>query len=165
MKTLIVYGSRCGYAAECAELIREHLGDDEFVIFTHIDCQDPPTVADYDRIIIGGSLRFGKIQRKVRRFMEEYRHLLLQREVGLYLCGLAEEEVQEKHFAKVFPRDLRKHAKAVCLPGGVAELDEVNPMLRRYLTAQFPSLDRRKPERLDVFVRSLQKSGRTAPVS
>jgi len=165
MSTLIVYGSRYGCSRECAELIREKLGDDEFVIFTRIDCQEPPTVSDYDRIIIGGSIRYGKIQRKLRRFIETYRPLLLEREIGLYLCCLSRGEDARKLLDRSFPHDVIAHAKAVCFPGGSASLEDVHPVFRKLFTARHASLDTRDNLVLDHFVRTLQEVRKTSPVS
>ncbi len=165
MSTLIVYSSRYGYTGECAELIREELGDEEFVIFTQIDCQDPPTVVDYDRIIIGGSVRFGRLQRKLRRFMEEYRALLLDREVGLYLSCLGSREQAHRTFTKVFPRDLREHAKASCLAGGMVNPDKLTPMFKRYVRQRFKVLDTRNTNAVRTFAGDMKSFRKTSPAS
>lgn len=165
MRTLIVYGSRWGCTDEFAEFIREQLGDEEFVIFTHIDTQDPPTVADYDRIIMGGSIVYGRIGRKLKRFMEEYRALLLQREIGLFLCTLSGEEHSRKLFTKVFPRDLREHAKASCIPGGMVHLEALSPISRRIVTRRFKTLDTRNYEVLKDFARDMKRFKKRTPAS
>lgn len=165
MSTLIVYGSRTGYAEECAERIREKLGDEEFVIFTHIDSQELPVVSDYDRIIIGGSVRFGRIQRKLKRFMDQYRSLLLQREIGIFLCCLSQGKDAEKLMHRHFPEELISHAKALCFPGGLASLDKVHPAFRRFFSSKHRCLDTRSNKALDAFVKTLLDVRKTAPVS
>ena len=165
MNTLIVYSSRCGYTGECAEIIRDELGDDQFVMFTNIDSQDPPTVADYHRIIIGGSVRYGRVSRKLKRFMEDYRALLLQREVGLFLTCLGPPETSQKTFSRVFTRDLREQAKAHCFAGGVADPKAFRPLIRGYLEKRFPSFDTRDHQALRTFARQMKQVRKTPPAS
>lgn len=156
MRTLIVYGSKYGYTRECAEIIAELLKDEEVIIVTHLDHQSYPTLADYDRIIIGGGVYMGRLHRKVRKFIEHNRELLLTRQIGLFLSCLSQGDEAEQMVRKSFSEDMLKHAKAVALVGGCVNLEKLNPLYRRLFRSQQDSLDKRDTESLKRFTEALR---------
>lgn len=107
MKTLIVYASKTGTAAKCANLLSEQLPGSMVFDLT----KEIPNPSDYDRVIVGGAIRAGGLTPKTKEYLENCRELLLQKELGLFLCccdgGKAEE-----YLAANVPEDLAKHAKA-----------------------------------------------------
>lgn len=156
MRTLIIYGSKYGYTSECAELIADLLNDEEVIIVTHLDHHTYPTLSDYERIIIGGGIYMGRLHRKVRKFIENNRALLLTREIGLFLSCLSQGIEAEKLMKKVFPADILEHAKAVALVGGCVELEKLNPLYRKLLSSQKNDLDRKHTEALEQFTETLK---------
>lgn len=118
MKTLIVYGTTYGYVAECAETLQKALGD---------DCDKVRLMAEkdsgavdlnaYDRVIIGGSIYMGQVQKAVKQFCLSHSSELIEKRVGLFLsCGLPDQF--DTHVANAFPGDLIGHAVAVLDFGG-----------------------------------------------
>ncbi|MGI6711498.1 MAG: flavodoxin domain-containing protein [Bacillota bacterium] len=47
-----------------------------------------PILANYDQIIIGGSIYIGKIQKEVSRFCTDHMAQLKGKRLGLYVCGM-----------------------------------------------------------------------------
>ncbi len=157
MRTLIAYGSRYGYTGECAEIIAELLKDEEVIIITHLDKHSYPTLEDYDRIIIGGAVYMGRLNRKVRRFIEENRALLLTKEIGLFLSCLSEDEEAKMMVKKAFPRELLEHAKALALVGGCIVPEKLNPLLRNIISSRTGNLERKNTSALKQFTEELKR--------
>ncbi len=124
MKTAIIYMSKHGATSTVATLIAESITDSELKIFNLSENENPET-SEFDRILIGGSIHAGMVQKRVKDFCLKNMGILLQKEIGLFLCGMLKEE-QEKQYLTSFPEELRKHAKAYALPGGEFSLDKMN---------------------------------------
>ncbi|MDW7651899.1 MAG: flavodoxin domain-containing protein [Bacillota bacterium] len=109
MKTLLVYASKHGCTEKCAKMLAEKLtGEIELVRLGKGKAPDPKM---YDRIIIGGSIHVGKVQKEVLDFSAGHMEVLLQKKVGLFICcgDLTRVETQMKD---AFPEPLYSHAIA-----------------------------------------------------
>ena len=84
-----------------------------------------PDISQADRIILGGSIHAGMVQKSIKDFYTRNRNTLLQKELGLYLCCMMKEE-EVSQFENAFPEDLRKHARASLLPGGEFNFSKMN---------------------------------------
>jgi menaquinone-dependent protoporphyrinogen oxidase len=119
MKTLIVYRSSHGCTAKVAREIGSRLGSK--VDYVELRDKHDPDLTSYRRIIVGGSIHAGMIQRRVKEFCIRNREDLLQKELGLFICCMYEGEMARKQFSDAYPEDLRQHAKSTLIAGG--ELD------------------------------------------
>jgi menaquinone-dependent protoporphyrinogen oxidase len=115
MKTLILYASKYGAAAEIARRIAERLEPAELA-----DLTSParPRLEDYDRIILGGSVYAGSLRKEARAYAAENAAVLKTKTLGLFLACLAEGD-GENYFTANFPPELINAAKAKALLGGV----------------------------------------------
>jgi len=125
MKTLIVYASKHGSAKNAAEKLAKAFGQDTEVNnvrnITRIDLED------FDRIIIGGSIHAGRIQGQIKTFAQRNVNLLLQKQLGLFICHMEEDsEKAMKELTDNFPDPLVEHATAKGLFGGEFDLDKMN---------------------------------------
>jgi len=112
MRTLIVYGTKYGSAANAAELLAGELTDGADRIRLSLD--DPPSLDDYDAVVIGGSIYMGKVQRSVREYCLENRTLLATRKLGFFLCcGEQNREKRGTYFRACFPPALLDMAFAI----------------------------------------------------
>jgi len=112
MRTLIVYDTKYGSAANAAEILAGKLVDGADRIRLSID--DPPPLDDYDAVIIGGSIYMGKVQRSVKEYCQEYAALLATRRLGFFLCcGEQNEEKRGSYFRACFPPTLLDKAVTV----------------------------------------------------
>lgn len=82
MKTLIVYATKNGTTKKAAEILAERLGGADV---KNIAC-DTFSLADYDRVLVGSNIRMGTVDRKIRAFLLSQIAILLQKELGLFLC-------------------------------------------------------------------------------
>ncbi|MBR3894867.1 MAG: flavodoxin domain-containing protein [Clostridia bacterium] len=115
MKILIAYASKHGTAKICVErLVSNWRGLDVTAVDLEQQSVDP---AEYDAVVFGSSVYFGKLRPAARRFLDTYETVLLQKTTVLFLCcGLtAEAEYYKK---KLFPAALRESAFDVLFFGG-----------------------------------------------
>ena len=120
MKILIAYASKNGTAASCAELLKSKLSNLDVTV---VDlAKNMPDPADYDMIISGGSVRFGKLLSPLTRFWETHKQTLLEKPLGLFFCcGNAHD--YEYYHDTLLPADLRAVAFQSLYFGGSLRRD------------------------------------------
>jgi len=126
MDTLIVYGSKHGCTEKCANLLKEKLDGNVHVV--NLKDSNEIDLSKYDKVIIGGSIYVGKIQKEVSKFSSENLETLKEKQVGLFICGMQSEEAIEKELNENFPKELLKTAKAKGYFGGEFIIDKLGFM-------------------------------------
>lgn len=124
MKTLILYASNHGTTAKVAERISRMIGYNRCKV-VNIYEEVPPSLDDYSTIIIGGSIHYGKVQKKIRTYCEKKLDELLTKKIGLFICYMDREHNKEEYM-KSFPIDLVNHTHAVGYFGGAFDFDKLN---------------------------------------
>ncbi len=115
MKILIAFASKNGTSEECAARLAAALCNLE-VDVCDLTKQTPDPGA-YDMIVLGTSVRFGKLLPVAKKYIKEYRSTLLEKPLGLFLCcGLSHE--YEYYYETALPRDLTAHAFCTQYFGG-----------------------------------------------
>ena len=69
MNTLLVYASNHGTTAKVAERISRLIGYNRCKT-VNIREMAPPPLSEFDNVIIGGSIHYGKIQKIIRKYCE-----------------------------------------------------------------------------------------------
>lgn len=120
MRILIAYTSRHGTTKHCAEHLQLLLhGLDVTLCDLNIQVPNPK---DFDLIIAGSSVRFGKLPTAYRNFLQKNESILLQKPLGLFLCcGLAHE--YEYYEETLLPKALRASAFQTLYFGGTLQTD------------------------------------------
>lgn len=157
MKTLIVYASHHGCTQQCAERLRQSLGDEAELVRLPAGRSRRPK--DYERVLIGGSIHIGHVQGVVRRFCREHLETLLGKQVGLFLCCMAEGADAQKQFDAAFPEVLRRHARATGIFGGEFNFEKMNPLQRamiRKISGSSESVSKIRQEAIDDFLKQLR---------
>ncbi len=124
MKIAIIYCSKHGTTGKLAELIAEKKSAHDVDLINLMD-SDEPVVDQYDQIVIGGSIHFGKIQKNIKRFCERNEDKLIHKDLGLFICCMLDEKKNEQ-FENAFPEVLRQHSKAIGCFGGEFLLEKMN---------------------------------------
>ena len=93
MKILIVYAGKTGTTEKCANLLAKKL--DNVTIVNLLE--QNPNVNDYDVIIVGSNIRFGKIHKKVSKFLHKWYSELLLKNAAYFVC-CAFVDKAEDHF-------------------------------------------------------------------
>lgn len=121
MKVLIAYASKTGTAAECAQRLQKELKGADVTI-TDLALETPcPHL--YDVVIVGSSIRYGKMRREAVDFLRQKQDEIAAIPHGLFLClgsGHAFDEICQTCFSD----ELRKTAFAVLNFGGRLKLKQ-----------------------------------------
>lgn len=121
MNTLIAYATRYGLTERCAKSLAGKLkGKIELV---NLQYKKVDNIREYDRVIIGGSIYLGKIQKSITQFCEDNYSELLNKRVGLFICCSNQEKV-DRYFEKAFPKELLRNAWGKVHFGGQINIDE-----------------------------------------
>lgn len=125
MKTAIYYLSKHGTTDKVAHEIANKLDPDQTEKF-ELGKDKYADPNDFDQIIIGGSIHAGTVQKRIKKFCEKHRDILLDKSLGLFLCCAEKEEKAKDQFENAFSEDLRNHASATGLLGYEFLLEEMN---------------------------------------
>ncbi len=124
MKIAIVYCSNHGTAEKVAFLIAEKQEGNEVDVVNLLKTPNP-AIQQYDRIIIGGSIYFGAIQKQIKRFCDYNEDVLEQKELGLFICCMLDEQ-RKVQFENAFSEKLRLHSRANSCFGGELQFEKLN---------------------------------------
>ena len=120
MKILIAYDSGNGTVKTAVERLSASLSP-KFEVVAISLADSTPNPADYDLIVVGASVRFGKLRAAARKYLKQFEEILAQKPLGLFFCcGITEE--QEYYAKKLFPAHLQNAAFAVSFFGGSLNL-------------------------------------------
>ncbi len=161
MSTAIVYITKHGCTGKASRILGEKLGNDVTVI--NLKSDGEPDLSLYDTVIVGGSIHVGKIQRRIKKFIEKHREELLTKRIGLYLCCMYEGETAEKQFEEAYPLELRDHACAIGLFGGEFDFSKMNffeRMIVKKVASIEESVSRLDPGAIEEFARKISAADR-----
>jgi len=126
MKTLIAYATKHGSTEKCAKILKEELqGQVELI---NLEKENKVDLSEYDQVVIGGSVYAGRIRKPVSSFCSQYMEELTNKRIGLFFCGIVEDEGIEKEMNSVFPPELLNAARAKEFFGGELVLDQMGFM-------------------------------------
>jgi len=125
MKTAIVFVSNHGATESVALKLAHALGVNPSDVINLRKSQrfDPD---QYDRIVIGGSIHAGHIQRRVKDFCKTYTADLLRRQLGLFVCCMHTGAQAQQQFEYNFPELLRLHSSSNKIMGGAFDFEKMN---------------------------------------
>lgn len=128
MKTAIIYKTKHGTTEKVAYMLAKMFSEDgSEVRVIDLAKTKQPHLNGNERIIIGGSIHVGKIQKEIRNFSEKHLSLLLTKKLGLYICCMQTDEKKRKEeFENAFPQELKQHAAAKGIMGGEFLLEKMN---------------------------------------
>ncbi|MCC5890521.1 MAG: flavodoxin domain-containing protein [Alkalibacterium sp.] len=126
MKTLIAYSSKHGCTETCTRLLSDCLeGEVERV---NLKEESEVNLSTYDTVVIGSPIYAGRILDDVRSFTEENMDALMQKNLGLFICGMQEEHTIREELELNYPAVLRKAAVVTDCFGGEYHFDTMNFM-------------------------------------
>ncbi len=124
MKTLIAYATKHGCTERAAVELSKHLdGEVELVNLKNVSKID---LTYYERVIIGGSIYTGKIQKLVKEFCAQNLEELQTKDLGLFICCMEEGENAQKQLMDSYPGELFWSAKSTAVFGGEFNLDRLS---------------------------------------
>lgn len=124
MKTLIVYASNRNSMGSIVMKMKEALGEN--TIHVNLNKQPNPSVKDFQRIIIGGSVFAGQINKKVAAFCSGNIEELQEKELGLFVACTGKGEAANWQLTDAFPEELRVAAKSTAVFSGMYDSNPMN---------------------------------------
>jgi menaquinone-dependent protoporphyrinogen oxidase len=124
MKTAIIFATKHGCTDKCAQTLSNELDSLNKII--NVELGDNINLSDYDKVILGGSIHAGMLNKKLKSFITKNTEELLEKKIGLFLCCMYEGEKALEQFQSVFPEQIRNKAIAHGLFGGAFDFDKMN---------------------------------------
>lgn len=122
--TAILFASSHGTTEKVAHLLKDYLKRPVEIV--NLRKNPKPDISHFETVIIGGSIHVGSMQRKVKKFIEQNKDILMRKKLGLFICCMFDGEVAQKQFETAFPEELRKVALAKGLFGGEFIFEKMN---------------------------------------
>jgi len=126
MKTIILYATKYGAAAEISQRIAGRISG---AVVCNLKEKDIPSLSDFDCIIIGSSVYAGNIRKEAKTFLQQNANVLSEKKLGLFLCGL-DKSSKNKYFEANFPQDILQAAKEKSFLGGIFDPKKTKLMER-----------------------------------
>lgn len=118
MRILIAYTTRTGTTKECVERLCREL--DGLTVDTARLDEEIPNLDDYDIVVLGSPVRFGKLPKTTAAYLKEHEDALCEKPHALFLCcGLAHE--YEYYVERLYSDALRATAISVMNFGGTLD--------------------------------------------
>lgn len=115
MRTLIVYGTKHGTAEKCTKILKDKLQGE--VVTVNIKKENVPNITSFDKVIIGGAIYAGQIQKEIKQFCLENISVLKNKKLGFFICGMSDKDF-ETLVKNYFPEELLAKATDVEYFGG-----------------------------------------------
>lgn len=157
MKTAIIYYSKKGTTQKVAKIISEKLNSQEGLI----DLKNKPfiDISTYERIIIGSPIYAGNSHNKVKKFIASNLNHLLNKEIGLYVCGMERDEAkQREELARAYPKELIDKAKSIQFLGGEFLFENMNffeKMIIKKIAKTDKSISEINHQNIDRFIKDI----------
>lgn len=159
MATLIVYATKHGTTEKCANLLGEHLNDS--VEMVNLEINPEPNLNNYETVIIGGPIYAGKIMQIVSNFTKENLEPLSQKTLGLFICGLQEEdEGFTKELEGNYPKELLNKAVVKSFFGGelyFSKMGRFERWMMKKMTKSEEDISEIRTENIQAFADALNK--------
>ncbi|HIE4742437.1 hypothetical protein KLL39_05205 [Clostridioides difficile] len=127
MKTLIVYATKYGCTKKCAEILKSYLKGEVDILSAK---SSKINMAQYDNVIVGGSVYMGKMRKEITQFCKHNIKQLLRKKLGLFACCYTPNGT-EGFFESLFPLELLNHASYTTTVGGEMDYEKMNFIYRK----------------------------------
>ena len=107
MKILIAYATKTGTTEECAHRLAACLSALSPTVARL--GKEPLHPEEYDMVLLGSPIRFGKLLPEMRRFLREQEHALCDRRIGVFLCCAFSQDF-DRYYETLFPESVRARA-------------------------------------------------------
>lgn len=158
--TAIIYMSKHGATRKVAFLIKELLMDED-ITMVDLDKQQMVDLTWCERVVIGGSIHMGQIQKPVQTFCRQNASVLKSKKLGLFLCCMYDGEKAIEQFNNAFPEDILAAAQCIALLGYELNFERMNiveRVLTRKITGHTESMSHINQQELNRFIEELRSS-------
>jgi menaquinone-dependent protoporphyrinogen oxidase len=124
MKILIIYHTTYGCTEKCSNSLAEYLSDHEVLVY-NLTSTKKIDIKEFNVVIIGASIRIGRVNRKVKQFCNNHLNDLLQKKIGLFICCMNSIGSAKEYLKSAFPSELQQHAVTLGYFGGELKFEEM----------------------------------------
>ncbi|MBT3382838.1 MAG: flavodoxin [Prolixibacteraceae bacterium] len=124
MKTLIAFSTTHGCTEKTSQELKEYF--DGEVELINLKSDRNPKLEKFNRVIIGGSIHAGQVQKRVKEFCSKNINELKLKELGLFICCMEPGETGQKQLLDAYPEELHQVAKSVAVFGGEFDFEKMN---------------------------------------
>lgn len=159
MKTLIAYASTHGCTENVAELLKEKLNSE--VELVNLKKNPNPDLSTSRRIIIGGSIHAGQVQRRVKDFCEKNMDTFQHKEIGLFICCIYEGQTAKEQLRNAFPEKLHQFSKTEAIFGGELNFEKmrfIDKLVVKKVAGVKESTSNLNLKAIDKFARKMEKT-------
>lgn len=153
MKTIIIYSTKHNFTKKCAELLAEKLQGQ--VDLFNLKEGNEVNLKAYDKVILGGSIYMGQIQKQVRKYCLDNLKELNEKKLGLFICCMQKEEEALKELNQAFPEELVTKAVAKNVFGGGFSFSSMN-FLEKFITRKIAKV---KTDTSVIFEKNIMEFG------
>ncbi|GGL54828.1 flavodoxin domain-containing protein [Sporolactobacillus putidus] len=161
MKTILIYATKYGNAAETAQRIKTAIGED--IECFNIMTGPVPSLENFGTVILGGSIYMGKVQKQLTAYMNSHLEQLLRKNIGLFLCaGEPDEAARSKELQNAFPEALYRHAAAKDVLGFAFNFEKMrffDKLIMRKIKGDSISTGKFYEDRISLFVNAVEQAG------
>lgn len=111
--TIVVYASRHGTTKEYARKLLKLLDGNVDLCSLDERANSMPDLSDYNTIVIGGSIHYGKNSKLVLNFANDNIDLLKTKRLGLFVTSHFDGEKAMEQLQNAYPRELLERALVV----------------------------------------------------
>jgi len=133
MINCILFTTKHGSTENAALLLKEKLKAETNII--NLKNVKNPDLSEYDTIVLGASIYMGKIQKQMRKFIQDHMNELLKKNIALFIMAGQKEKAQET-LGNAFPTTLFEHALAKEYFGYEMILEKMNFIEKAAIKAQ-----------------------------
>jgi len=124
MSVLIIYATKYGCSEKCAKLVsKKIIGDVELINISKSQVID---LSKYDKIIIGGPIYMGMMNKNIVKFCNENIDILKAKKLGFFICSMFAGDKAQDEMKRSFPIDLQNIAISMKLFGGDMNIYKMN---------------------------------------
>ena len=109
-RTLIVYASRHGTTTEYAKKMLQLLDGNVDLCFLNERESSMPELSEYNTIVIGGSIHYGKNSKLVINFTKHNLELLKTKRLGLFVTSFFDGDKALEQLNNAYPKELLARA-------------------------------------------------------
>ena len=124
MNTLIVFSSKHGCTEKCTDFLAKELNNKPDIV--NLKSYKDVNLSLYDKVIIGGSIYMGKVQKEVSEFCLKNLEELKEKNIGLFICGMQEGDSINTEINQNFPKELIEMATVIKHFGGEFNFSKMN---------------------------------------
>ncbi len=124
MKTAIVYYSKYDFCKECANDLSTKLEDYVDIFDISDNDNQPNTINEYDTVIFGTSIYFGKINKRLVEFCKKNVRALTNKRIAFFVCCATPSEYKTALLA-CLPKDFVENIDITECFGGELRKDKM----------------------------------------